>query len=71
MGKIRDERRFADLVGATAAAVGLNPVLVEKDYWAVEALRSVRAGFEIELKGAVFGSSRSSRVVRACRKPSG
>lgn len=53
MGKIRDERRFADLVGATAAALGLNPVLVEKDYWAVEALRSVRSGFEIELNGAV------------------
>lgn len=53
MGKIRDERRFADLVGATAAALGFNPVLVEKDYWAVEALRSVRSGFEIELNGAV------------------
>lgn len=43
MALIRDEeQRFAGLVQAAAAARGLDPGLVEKDYWAVEALRATR-----------------------------
>lgn len=44
-----DAERFAALVGATAEARGLDPSLVEKDYWAIEALRAVHAGFEVNI----------------------
>lgn len=37
-----DEERFAGLIQAAAADRGLGPGLVEKDYWAVEALRATR-----------------------------
>lgn len=39
--------RFAALIGATATVRDLDPTLVEKDYWAVEALRAVHGGFDI------------------------
>lgn len=39
--------RFAALIGATATVRGLDPSLVEKDYWAVEALRAVQGGFDV------------------------
>ncbi|MEX1163972.1 MAG: nucleotidyl transferase AbiEii/AbiGii toxin family protein [Nitriliruptor sp.] len=46
-----DPDRFAALIGATAEERNLDPSLVEKDYWAVEALRAVHAGFEVEVGG--------------------
>ena len=53
MALVRDERtRFAGLLNATAEALGLDAALVEKDYWAVEALRAVRAGFDVTIKEA-------------------
>lgn len=49
---VRDyERRFAGLITATSEALSLDPVLVEKDYWAVEALRAVHDGFDVEIDG--------------------
>lgn len=42
-----DPERFGALIGAAAEARRLDPSLVEKDYWAVEALRAVRGGFEV------------------------
>jgi hypothetical protein len=39
--------RFAALIGATAAVRDLDPSLIEKDYWAVEALRAVHGGFDV------------------------
>jgi len=50
MALVRDDRdRFAGLVAAAAAARGLDPSLVEKDYWAVEALRSIHGGFDVRI----------------------
>lgn len=50
MALVRDERRrFAGLLNATAEAVGIDAALVEKDYWAVEALRAVHAGFDLTI----------------------
>ncbi|MEX1195302.1 MAG: nucleotidyl transferase AbiEii/AbiGii toxin family protein [Dehalococcoidia bacterium] len=48
-----DADRFAALIGAAAEARGLDPSLIEKDYWAVEALRAVHGGFEVEVGGQV------------------
>jgi len=39
--------RFAALIDATASVRSLDPSLVEKDYWAVEALRAVQGGFDV------------------------
>lgn len=48
MALVRDDpARFAGLITATAAIRGLDPSLVEKDYWAVEALRAVNRGFDV------------------------
>lgn len=48
MALVRDDRtRFAGLMRATADTRGLDPSLVEKDYWAVEALRAVHNGFDV------------------------
>jgi hypothetical protein len=50
MPLIRDDRdQFGRLVGATGEALGLDPSLIEKDYWAVEALRAVHAGFTVDV----------------------
>lgn len=58
MSLLRDDRRrFGSLVRATSEATGLFDVLVEKDYWAVEALRAVREGFDVTV---------GSEVVRVC-----
>ena len=47
MALVRDDTaRFAGLIAATAEVRGLDPSLVEKDYWAVEALRTVHRGFD-------------------------
>jgi hypothetical protein len=46
-----DRPRFAALVQAAAREKKLQPSLVEKDYWAVEALRAVHAGFAVEIAG--------------------
>lgn len=52
MALVRDEAdRFAALIDATSRARGLDPALVEKDYWAVEALRAVHTGFALEIGG--------------------
>ena len=48
MALVRDTTgRFAALIGATAAVRDLDPSLVEKNYWAVEALRAVPGGFDV------------------------
>lgn len=53
MTLVRDERpRFAGLLNATAEALGLDAALIEKDYWAVEALRAVHTGFEAAINEA-------------------
>lgn len=53
MTLVRDERtRFAGLLNASAETLGLDPALIEKDYWAVEALRAVHAGFDVTINGA-------------------
>lgn len=50
---VRDERRrFAGLLNATSEALGLDAALIEKDYWAVEALRAARAGFDVTIQEA-------------------
>jgi hypothetical protein len=50
---VRDERaRFAGLLNATAGELELDAALIEKDYWAVEVLRSVRAGFDVTINDA-------------------
>lgn len=50
MPLIRDDRdQFGRLLGAATEALGLDPSLIEKDYWAVEALRAVRDGFTVEI----------------------
>lgn len=52
MANIRDDRgTFAGLIDATATERGLDGSLVEKDYWAVEALRAVQAGFAVDIGG--------------------
>lgn len=52
MRLIRDDLdQFSRLVAATADAIGLDPSLVEKDYWAVEALRAVHVGFPVDIDG--------------------
>ena len=58
MSLVRDDgRRFGGLVRATSEATGLFDVLVEKDYWAVEALRAIRGGFDVTV---------GSEIVRVC-----
>lgn len=58
MTLVREDRaRFTALVRATSEATGLLDVLVEKDYWAVEALRAVREGFDVTV---------GSETVRIC-----
>jgi hypothetical protein len=53
MPRIRDDRdQFSRLVAATAEDLGLDPSLIEKDYWAVEALRAVRQGFTVPIDGS-------------------
>lgn len=53
MAPIRDAAdRFTGLVTATAQSRRLDPALVEKDYWAVEALRATRAPIAVSLAGA-------------------
>lgn len=53
MALVRDDRnRFAGLLNATAGALGLDAALVEKEYWAVEALRAVRDGFDVAINDA-------------------
>lgn len=44
-----DGERLARLIAATGDARRLDPSLVEKDYWAVEALRAVHAGFDVDI----------------------
>lgn len=52
MPRIRDDRdQFARLVAAAAEGLGLDPSLIEKDYWAVEALRGVSEGFAVPIDG--------------------
>jgi hypothetical protein len=52
VSRVRDERdRFGRLIDDTAQTIGLDPSLVEKDYWAVEALRAVQHGFDVEIAG--------------------
>jgi hypothetical protein len=41
--------RFASRVSAAATSRGLDPALVEKDYWAVQTLRAVANGIEIPI----------------------
>lgn len=53
MALVRDEPdTFGGLIAATAERLQLDPALVEKDYWAVQALRAARAGIEVPLNGA-------------------
>lgn len=53
MPLVRDDReRFAGLINDTARSVDLDPALIEKDYWAVEALRAVRDGFDVTINDA-------------------
>lgn len=54
MALVRHEGVFPDLVGAAAQAMGLDPSLVEKDYWAVEVLRAVHAGFDMTIGNDQF-----------------
>lgn len=50
MPLIRDNRdQFGRLVSATGEALGLDQSLIEKDYWAVEALRAVHVGFTMDI----------------------
>lgn len=50
MTLVRNEpARFGGLIRATADSLGLDPALVEKDYWAVEALRAVHRGIDVDV----------------------
>jgi len=52
---IRDDTtRFTALVSATANNIDLDPALVEKDYWVVEALRSKSSPLSMTLRGDQF-----------------
>jgi len=52
---IRDDTtRFTALVSATANNIDLDPALVEKDYWVVEALRSTSSPLSMTLRGDQF-----------------
>jgi hypothetical protein len=46
-------QRFGGLIQATAEKLGLQSALIEKDYWAVEALRALDAGFSARIAGRV------------------
>lgn len=60
MRLIRDDLdQFSRLVAATADTIGLDPSLVEKDYWAVEALRAVHVGSPWTLTAPRLMSDRS------------
>lgn len=53
MALVRDERaRFAGLLNASADALGLDAALIEKDFWAVEALRAIHGGFDATINEA-------------------
>jgi hypothetical protein len=53
MPLVRDSReRFAGLLNDAARSLDLDPSLVEKDYWAVEALRAIRDGFDATVNDA-------------------
>jgi len=67
MTLIRDNPdQFSRLIDASAERRHLDPGLVEKDYWAVEALRTARIAFDIP----IGTSNPSSRAERASPKHS-
>jgi len=50
---VRDDAdRFSRLIADCAQTMGLDRTLVEKDYWAIEALRAVHQGFNIDIAGS-------------------
>lgn len=52
MSFVHDDAEFPDLVRIVAAARGLSPALVEKDYWVTHALWALHAaGFEVWFEG--------------------
>ena len=61
-----DPARFAGLITATAAIRGLDPSLVEKDYWAVEALRAVNRGFDVTARKTTVHVQPIFKAARAC-----
>lgn len=49
---LHERRDFAQLIAIVAEQRGIDPVLVEKDYWIMHCLWSLQAqGFRFELKG--------------------
>lgn len=53
MALIRNNQdQFSRLIMVTANDLNLDPLLIEKDYWAVEALRAIYLGFDIEINNA-------------------
>ncbi len=49
---LHERRDFGDLVGVVSGERGIDPVLVEKDYWIMHCLWGLQAqGFRFELKG--------------------
>jgi predicted nucleotidyltransferase component of viral defense system len=52
MSLLHDRPDFRDLIAATARAEGIDPGLVEKDYWVMHALWGLQQqGFVFQLKG--------------------
>ena len=49
---LHDHKEFRDLIAAVSDAMGIDPTLVEKDYWIMHCLWGVQQqGFAFELKG--------------------
>jgi hypothetical protein len=49
---LHDHKDFNDLIAAVSEAMGIDPSLVEKDYWIMHCLWGLQQqGFSFELKG--------------------
>jgi hypothetical protein len=76
MTLIRDNPdQFSRLIDASAERRHLDPGLVEKDYWAVEALRTARIAFDIPIGSEAvhepLQSIRPHRAILRGHRPAG
>ncbi len=63
---LHNHAQFADLIRIVAAEQGIDPALVEKDYWIMHGLYGQQLGLAFELKG---GTSLSKGFGKNQTKP--
>lgn len=60
---LHDHKDFSDLLRITSDEMGIDPVLVEKDYWIMQVLHGLKhRGYTFELKGGT-SISKGYRII--------